>query len=35
MLSLRMKPNENNRVVSDDWNVVDVANFAVDSMYFY
>lgn len=35
MLSLRIKPNENNRIVSDDWDVVDVVNFAVDSIYFY
>lgn len=35
MLSLRMKPNENNRMVSDDWDEVDVVNLAVDSIYFY
>ena len=34
MLSLRMKPNETNRMVSDDWDEVDVVNFAVDSIYF-
>jgi hypothetical protein len=35
MLSLRMKPNENNKMVSDDWDEVDVVNFTVDSIYFY
>ncbi len=35
MLSLRMKPNEDNKVISDDWDVVDVSNFAVNSIYFY
>ncbi len=35
MLSLRMKPNENNRMVSADWDIVDVVNFAVNSLCFY
>ena len=35
MLSLRMKPNENNGMVTDDWDEVGVVNFAVDSIYFH